>query len=62
MGVVSITGLTGLECVVHIDHYPAEDWPLFHVPEVERPAEWDDHTPQEAAARIRAALTGYTDG
>lgn len=44
------------------NHYPAEDWPLFHVPEVDRPAEWDGHTPQEASARIRAALTGYTDG
>ena len=44
------------------NHYPAEDWPLFHMPEVERPAEWDGHTPQEASARIRAALTGYTDG
>ena len=43
------------------NHYPAEDWPLFHVPEVDRPAEWDGHTPQEAAARIRAALVGDTD-
>ena len=43
------------------NHYPAKDWPLFHVPEVERPAEWDGHTPQEAAARIRAALNGETD-
>lgn len=38
------------------NHYPAKDWPLFDVPEVERPAEWDGHTPQEAATRIRAAL------
>ena len=38
------------------NHYPERDWPLFDVPEVERPTEWDGHTPQEAAARIRAAL------
>ena len=40
------------------NHYAAKDWPLFDVPEVKRPAEWDGHTPQEAAARIRAALNG----
>ena len=44
------------------NHYPERDWPLFDVPEVERPAEWDGHTPQEAAARIRAALNGETRG
>lgn len=44
------------------NHYPERDWPLFDVPEVERPAEWDGHTPQEAAARIRAALNGETHG
>lgn len=43
------------------NHYPAKDWALFDVPEVERPAEWDGHTPQEAAARIRAALNGEAD-
>ena len=41
-------------------HYPERDWPLFDVPEVERPAEWDGHTPQEAAERLRAALSGGT--
>jgi len=40
------------------NHYPAKDWSLFDVPEVERPAEWDGHTPQEAANRIHAALNG----
>ena len=44
------------------NHYPERDWPLFDVPEVERPAEWDGHTPQEAAARIRAALNGDPRG
>lgn len=42
------------------NHYPERDWPLFDVPEVERPAEWDGHTPQEAAERLRAALSGGT--
>lgn len=40
------------------NHYPEKDWPLFHVPEVERPAEWDGHTPQEAARRLRILLDG----
>jgi hypothetical protein len=39
------------------NHYPAADWGLFHVPEVDRAPEWDGHTPQEAARRLRAALT-----
>lgn len=42
------------------NHYKADDWKLFDVPEVERPDEWDGHTPQEAADRIRAALEGET--
>ena len=44
------------------NHYPERDWPLFDVPEVERPAGWDGHTPQEAATRLRDALNGETDG
>ena len=43
------------------NHYPAKDWELFDVPEVKRPAEWDGYTPQEAAARIRAAVNGETN-
>lgn len=43
------------------NHYPAKDWELFDVPEVERPAPWDGHTPQEAAVRLRAALNGETN-
>lgn len=39
------------------NHYPAADWDLFHVPEVETAPEWDGHTPADAAARLRAALT-----
>lgn len=43
------------------NHYAAKDWTLFEVPEVERPTEWDGHTAQEAAARIRTALNGETN-
>ena len=43
------------------NHYAAKDWTLFEVPEVERPTEWDGHTPQDAAARIRTALNGETN-
>lgn len=39
------------------NHYPAADWDLFHVPEVDRAPEWDGHTPAQAAERLRAALT-----
>lgn len=38
------------------NHYAAEHWPLFAIPEVERPPAFDGHTPADAAARLRAAL------
>lgn len=38
------------------NHYRAEDWGLFTVPEVELAPEWDGHTPAVAADRLRAAL------
>lgn len=38
------------------NHYEAEHWDLFDVPEVERAPEWDGHTPAEAADRLAAAL------
>lgn len=38
------------------NHYRAEHWDLFKVPEVELPPEYDGHTPQDAAARLAAAL------
>lgn len=40
------------------NHYAAEHWNLFSVPEVALPPEYDGHTPTEAADRLRAALTG----
>lgn len=38
------------------NHYPAADWDLFHVPEVDRAPAWDGHTPAEALERIRTYL------
>ena len=40
------------------NHYKAEHWDLFRVPEVEIAPEWDGHTPAVAADRLRRALTG----
>ena len=38
------------------NHYRADAWGLFHVPEVDLPPEYDGHTPADAASRLRAAL------
>lgn len=38
------------------NHYPASDWNLFHVPAAETAPEWDGHTPELAAKRLREAL------
>lgn len=38
------------------NHYELKDWDLFNIPERERAAEWDGHTPQEAARRLREYL------
>lgn len=35
------------------NHYEARHWGLFKVPEVELPPEWDGHTPNAAADRLR---------
>ncbi|QIK64557.1 hypothetical protein G7068_16040 [Leucobacter viscericola] len=37
------------------NHYRAEHWDLFAVPEAELPPEYDGHTPQDAAERLRIA-------
>lgn len=39
------------------NHYREEHWDLFSVLEVERPPEYDGHTPADAAERLRRALT-----
>lgn len=40
------------------NHYPAKDWDLFQIAERERAAEYDGHTPEEAANRLEAYLRG----
>jgi hypothetical protein len=39
------------------NHYQAEHWDLFNIPE-ELPPAYDGHTPTEAAQRLRDALGG----
>lgn len=38
------------------NHYELKDWDLFKIPEKEFADEWDGHTPQEAAERIKNYL------
>lgn len=38
------------------NHYKAEHWDLFRVPETQCAPEWDGHTPADAADRLRRAL------
>ena len=38
------------------NHYELKDWDLFQIPEKEIADEWDGHTPQEAAERLRKYL------
>jgi hypothetical protein len=38
------------------NHYSEEDWDLFKVPEVEEAPEWDGHTAQGVAVRLRKHL------
>lgn len=40
------------------NHYEMSDWWLFRIPTVETAPEWDGHTPQDAAKRLRAAING----
>lgn len=44
------------------NHYKAEHWGLFNVPEVRVAPVWDGHTPREAAIRLRLALLGGQAG
>ena len=37
------------------NHYEAENWWLFVVPDVDLPPVWDGHTPAEAADRLERA-------
>jgi hypothetical protein len=38
------------------NHYKMEDFHLFKIPECEKATEWDGHTPQQAAERLRRFL------
>jgi hypothetical protein len=38
------------------NHYPMSDWYRFRIPERPLAAEWDGHTPAEAAERLRAFI------
>lgn len=38
------------------NHYEMKDWDLFDIPEKEFADEWDGHTPEVAARRLRRAL------
>ncbi len=38
------------------NHYEAKYWNLFQIDEVEEAPEWDWHTPQDVAERLRAYL------
>ncbi|MFC9432709.1 hypothetical protein [Nocardia sp. NPDC057030] len=38
------------------NHYPDRDWDRFAIPERPRAAEWDRHTPRQAAERLAALL------
>ena len=41
------------------NHYRGEYWDIFRVPERERAAEWDGHTPAEAAERMMEYLKNW---
>lgn len=43
------------------NHYAAEHWKLFDVPEVDLPPKWDGHTPQDVARRLRDACAVRRD-
>lgn len=38
------------------NHYEMKDWDLFQIDEVEKAPEWDGHTPDDVAKRLRADL------
>ncbi|PBB08459.1 hypothetical protein CKW39_08850 [Kocuria sp. WRN011] len=39
------------------NHYEAKHWDMFDIPDVDLPPAWDGHTPEDAASRLREALT-----
>lgn len=43
------------------NHYRLQDWEKFQIPIRERAAEWDGHTPEQAADRMAAYLVLTAD-
>ena len=43
------------------NHYPMSDWYRFRVPEFPLAAEWDGHTPEQAAQRLEAFIAATTE-
>jgi len=43
------------------NHYPADAWDLFDIPEQDRADEWDGHTPQEAADRLEEYMRTWRE-
>ena len=41
------------------NHYEAQYWGLFNIPEREQAIEWDGHTPADAADRLERYLLQY---
>lgn len=41
------------------NHYEEKDWNLFVIPEVDTAPEWDGHTPEDVATRLRAFIMEY---
>lgn len=39
------------------NHYPADSWNLFRIPDTETAPDWDGHTPRDVTDRLRALLT-----
>lgn len=42
------------------NHYELKDWDLFKVTEIDRAPEWDGHTAQDVAVRLRQYIEGVT--
>jgi len=38
------------------NHYKEDDWPLFDIERRDKAAEWDGHTPEDVAKRLREYL------
>lgn len=41
------------------NHYPAKDWDMFQIPERDRAAVWDGHTPADVAERLRTQIRDW---